>query len=124
MKNYSLRLRLLLATLAWVLLALLAAGWGLRGLFAQHIRQQLQDHLVLQLNQVSGAVRSDAQGHIRVENLAADPRLHTPLSGLYWQIDTLPEGSTRPQLAVVRSRSLWDQSLNLPPTALWQTHRP
>ena len=89
---YSLRLRLLLGTLTWVLLAVLAAGWGLRDLFAAHIREQWQNQLVLQLNQLSGAVRSDAQGRLQVPLLVTDPRLTTPLSGLYWQIDSLNYG--------------------------------
>ncbi len=121
---YSLRLRLLLGTLTWVLLAVLAAGWGLRDLFAAHIRQQWQDQLVLQLNQLSGAVRSDAQGQLQVPLLVTDPRLTTPLSGLYWQIDSLPDGATAPRMAVARSRSLWDQVLPLPETAEWHSHTP
>jgi hypothetical protein len=38
----------------------------------------------------------------------ADPRFNDPLSGLYWQI-----GDDRGQL--LRSRSLWDTTLSLPP---------
>lgn len=45
----SLRLRLLAGTLAWVLLSVLLAGWGLRALLREHITQQLQQQLVVQL---------------------------------------------------------------------------
>ena len=43
----SLRLRLLAGTLAWVLLSVLLAGWGLRALLREHITQQLQQQLVV-----------------------------------------------------------------------------
>jgi signal transduction histidine kinase len=115
----SLRRRLLLATLTWVLLALLVAGWGLRSLFAQHTRQQLQDQLVVQLNQLSGAVDVDVQGQVRVPPWVSDPRLDTPLSGLYWQIDSQMPGAAA-RMAVARSRSLWDQVLPLPADASWR----
>ena len=56
MKAGSLRLRLLAGTLAWIVLAVAVAGWGLRTLFLEHITQQLQAQLLLQLNQLSAAV--------------------------------------------------------------------
>ena len=49
MKAGSLRLRLLAGTLAWMLLAIALVGWGLRALFQDHITQQLQTQLVMQL---------------------------------------------------------------------------
>lgn len=110
MKGRSLRWRLLAGTLAWMLISLAAAGWGLRALFLNHITQQLQAQLVLQLDQLSAAVEWGADGRPAVAPLAADPRWAQPLSGLYWQIDRLGEA---PQPAVARSRSLWDQALPL-----------
>lgn len=108
------RLRLLAGTLAWMLLSIALAGWALRTLFQDHIRQQLQTQLVVQLDQLSAAVDWTPQDGTRVPPLAADPRLARPLSGLYWQVDRL---GPAPQTAVARSRSLWDQVLTLPPAA-------
>lgn len=108
----SLRLRLLAGTLAWVLFSIAAAGWGLRTLFLDHITQQLQAQLVLQLDQLSAVVDWGSDGRLIVPPFVADPRLEQPLSGLYWQIDRLGD---EPRAAVVRSRSLWDQTLALPP---------
>ncbi|ADV02026.1 sensor histidine kinase [Alicycliphilus denitrificans] len=108
----SLRLRLLAGTLAWMLLSIAAAGWGLRTLFLDHITQQLQAQLVLQLDQLSAVVDWGAGGRLVVSPMVADPRLERPLSGLYWQIDRLGD---EPRAAVARSRSLWDQALVLPP---------
>jgi len=111
----SLRLRLFVGTLAWVLLAVGVAGLGLRALFREHVTEQLQAQLVLQLNQLSAAVDWEAAHGLTVAPLAGDARLTQPLSGLYWQIDRL---GGAPQTALLRSRSLWDQSLALPPAPL------
>ena len=107
----SLRLRLLAGTLAWVLLTVALAGWGLRSLFREHIAQQLQAQLVLQLDALSGNVDWDEDRQQPRVALLSDARLGQPLSGLYWQIDRL---GSAPQVALARSRSLWDQVLQLP----------
>lgn len=110
----SLRLRLLAATMAWMLLSIVLAGWALRALFQEHITQQLQAQLVTQLDQLSAVVDWSPQGAVVVNPVPADPRLSQPLSGLYWQIDRL---GAAPKTAVASSRSLWDQVLALPPDA-------
>jgi len=107
----SLRLRLLAGTLVWIVFAIALAGWGLRALFHEHITQQLQLQLRMQLDHLSGAVDWEPGKGVSVAPMAADPRLAQPLSGLYWQIDQL---GGHPQAAVARSRSLWDQVLPLP----------
>ena len=111
MRAGSLRLRLLAGTLAWMLLAIVLVGWGLRALFQDHVTQQLQAQLVMQLDQLSASVDWSAPGTVSVTPMAADPRLAQPLSGLYWQIDRL---GAVPQAGAARSRSLWDQVLRLP----------
>ena len=107
----SLRLRLLAGTLAWMALTIGLAAWGLRGLFEEHVRQQLQIQLVAQLDQLSAAVGVGSGGAVEVAPMAGDPRLARPLSGLYWQVDRL---GAHPQAGAARSRSLWDQVLQLP----------
>ena len=111
MKTGSLRLRLLAGTLAWMLLAIALVGWGLRTLFQDHVTQQLQAQLVMQLDYLSASIDWEPPGSVSVSPMAADPRLAQPLSGLYWQID---RQGTAPQAGVTRSRSLWDQVLRLP----------
>ena len=108
----SLRLRLLAGTLAWMLLTIGVAAWGLRSLFEEHVMQQLQLQLVAQLDQLSAALGVSADGAVEVAPMAGDPRLARPLSGLYWQVD---RQGPHPQAGVARSRSLWDQVLRLPP---------
>lgn len=111
MRTGSLRLRLLAGTLSWMLLAIVLVGWGLRALFQDHVTQQLQAQLVMQLDHLSASVDWVPPGRVTISPMAADPRLAQPLSGLYWQIDRL---GAAPQVAVARSRSLWDQVLRLP----------
>lgn len=122
MTRGSLRLRLLVGTLAWMAIAIALAAWGLRSLFKEHITQQLQAQLVMQLDHLSAAVDWEPGGKISIGPMAADARLEQPLSGLYWQIDELEAklGKT-PRAAVARSRSLWDQVLTMPPPP---THYP
>ena len=108
----SLRLQLLVGTLAWVLLAVGLAGWGLRALFGEHVREQLRTQLVLQLDQLSAALEWEPGKGVRLEAVALDARLSQPLSGLYWQVDRLGAAA---QAGLLRSRSLWDQTLALPP---------
>ena len=107
----SLRLRLLAGTLAWMLLTIAVAAWGLRSLFEEHVMQQLQGQLVTQLDQLSAAVGVARDGTVEVAPMAGDPRLARPLSGLYWQVDRL---GAHAQTGAARSRSLWDQVLQLP----------
>ncbi|KNY04247.1 histidine kinase [Achromobacter piechaudii] len=110
----SLRLRLLAGTLAWILVSVGLAGWGLASLFRQHITQQLQAELTLHLNQLTAAVNVDADGRPSVDPPLSDPRLEQPLSGLYWQVDRLADGGRPAAIGVARSRSLWDQTLKAP----------
>jgi hypothetical protein len=107
LQHGSLRLRLLLGTLVW--LVAVAVRPALRGV-QEHV-QQLQDQLVRQLDQLSAAV--NMQGHeVRVTAMTA-MCAWTPAVGLYWQVDTWApsEGQFH---TVARSRSLWDQALPLP----------
>ncbi|CAB3694922.1 ATP-binding protein [Achromobacter pestifer] len=107
----SLRLRLLAGTLAWILVSVALAGWGLASLFRQHITQQLQAELTLHLNQLTAAVNVGADGRPVVDPPPNDPRLEQPLSGLYWQVDRLADAGQPAIIGAARSRSLWDQTL-------------
>lgn len=110
-KSSSLRVRLLAGTLTWLLLGVALAGWGLYHLFEQYVTEQFEEQLVVQLNHLSGAVDWSSDGQPQVTLASADERFNRPLSGLYWQVDTLGEAA---RAASVRSRSLWDQALGLP----------
>ena len=110
----SLRWRLLAGTLAWIVVTVVLAGWGLGSLFRQHITEQLRAELTLHLNQLTAAVNVAPDGRLVVSPPLSDPRLEQPLSGLYWQIDRLDEHGRPVAVGAARSRSLWDQVLALP----------
>ncbi len=105
--RHSLRLRLALAGAASISVALVIAFFGLSFLFEKHVERRVVDELRLHLDQTIAGLGPDRNGTVEMIRPPIDPRFQTPLSGLYWQIEG--EGFER------RSRSLWDEALDLPP---------
>ncbi|MEJ1158354.1 sensor histidine kinase [Prosthecomicrobium sp. N25] len=103
----SLRLRLAAGGTFAILVALAVAGLGMGLLFERHAARRLAEDLDVTLRQIAGGLVVAPDGTATLERPPADPRFGTPLSGLYWQIGT-PAGE------LMRSRSLWDQQLDLP----------
>jgi signal transduction histidine kinase len=114
----SLRVRLLLGTLVALALALLLAGVVLGGLFRDHVLRQFETTLTQQLDQLTARLAFDAGGQPQIDpQTLSDPRWQRPFSGLYWQVDRLSaDGQSRS--GVLRSRSLWDDSLVLEADAM------
>jgi signal transduction histidine kinase len=112
----SLRLRLLLGTLFWIVASVLGAGWGLGSLFQQHVQAQFQAELTSQLDQLTAQLLLDANQKPSLRQSLSDPRLSRPYSGHYWQIDRITQGGQALDAAAepLRSRSLWDHVLKLP----------
>ena len=101
----SINLRLLLAVLLMVLLALPVAGW----LLAHHYRtaavNAFDERLEATLNVVIAGVTYDPLAEqLNYERALGDPRFDHVYSGWYWQITDDANHS-------VTSRSLWDQRL-------------
>ncbi|SCZ06567.1 ATP-binding protein [Microvirga guangxiensis] len=109
MRQGSLRLRLLAAGAASILVALAIAGFGLLLLFERHVERRMAAELGSHLNQLVSSLARTADGTPGVGVPPAEPRFLQPLSGLYWQI---ADDVTN---TVLRSRSLWDATLPLPP---------
>ena len=103
----SLRFRLLAGAAVWIALALLVAGVVLSGLFQDHVRQRFETELANHLEQLAALLDVGADGAPTLRQPLSDPRFRRPLSGLYWQIEA-------PGVPL-RSRSLWDEELALPP---------
>jgi signal transduction histidine kinase len=103
----SLRLRLLFAGAISVVAAVTLSGFGLTLLFERHVERRAEAELDVYLNQIVAGVDRGADGDIIMSKAPADPRFAKPLSGLYWQVQV---GET-----TLRSRSLWDSRLALPP---------
>ncbi|SOD92414.1 ATP-binding protein [Caenispirillum bisanense] len=102
----SLGRRMLLGAVLWIGVALAAGGWVLVDLFRGHVEAQAREALVLDMDQVIAGLAVGPDGALTVERPPSDPRFGRPLSGFYWQVGVPPE---------VRSRSLWDAALALPP---------
>lgn len=114
----SLRLRLLGATLATLVVALAGAHWWLSGLFRDHVLQQFEASLSQQLDQLTARLEFDASGRPFIDPRGmSDPRWERVYSGLYWQVERMPGDATAAR-EVLRSRSLWDAALALPDDAL------
>ena len=109
----SLRWRLLGATGVALVVALSAAGWVLSNLFHDHVQQQFELDLQRQLNLLTAQVDVNGVESPQTPSTLVDPRWHTPYSGLYWQVESVGEATGQAKV-VQRSRSLWDQVLNVP----------
>ena len=109
----SLRLRLLLGTLGWIALTIVAAGLALGGLFRQHVALQFDAELNTHLDQLVAHLIVDESGRPALSVAQSDPRFSKPYSGLYWQVDGLEPAAGNP-IGLLRSRSLWDDVLRLP----------
>src|SRR5664279_2771272 len=112
MKTGSLRLRLFAAGAVSIVLALTIAAAGLMLLFERHVERRVVLELEADMRQLVSGLNRDAAGVLEVIRFPAEPRFQEPLSGLYWQIAQQPDGT------VLRSRSLWDSVLDLPPDEL------
>ncbi|MCK6389765.1 MAG: HAMP domain-containing histidine kinase [Azonexus sp.] len=110
----SLRQRLLLGTLLWILLSLGLAGWGLNRLFHDHVTRQFHAELRMHLNQLAAHLNVDTDGQPVIRATLSDPRLTRPYAGLYWQVDRLPAPGIPGRPGLLRSRSLWDFVLSVP----------
>jgi signal transduction histidine kinase len=104
----SLRLRLMLGAVLGIGAALAIAGVILVAIFDAHVRRryvkELDDHLL----QLAAVTQRDAAGGLTLKHDLSDPQFQRPLSGLYWQVSEAGR-------VVLRSRSLWDTTLTLPP---------
>ena len=116
MTRNSLRARLTIAALASITLALLVAAVSLVALFERHVERRIGAELVSRLNHLAAAVQIAPDGVIGIDPPPQDPRFDTPLSGLYWQVDDPSAGAAG--VGLLRSRSLWDTALVMPPDPL------
>jgi signal transduction histidine kinase len=107
----SLRLRLLLGTLVWIVVSTLAAGWALDGLFRNHVTEQFQAGLRLHLDYLATHLAVGAEGKSVLSVVPTDPRFDKPYSGLYWQVEQFGQAAGMAR-QVLRSRSLWDSVLS------------
>ena len=108
MKLGSLRLRLVAGGIIAILLALIDCRHSaLCCCSSVTLLARMADDLDVQLKQLIAIIDIDQEQNLVVTRPPADPRFADPLSGLYWQV-----ADDHGQL--LRSRSLWDTTLQLP----------
>jgi signal transduction histidine kinase len=108
-KLRSIRVRLLLAAIGAIFLALAVAWAVMTLLFARHIERRVQTELTRTGEILVASVATSAEGLPTLTSEPVDSRLETPAGGLYWQVST--------EAGSLRSRSLWDQVLPPSPDA-------
>ena len=102
----SLKLRLVITSMLWVIFALFIVWHLLIWLFQGHIEARFDDKLNDQIAELVAASESDTQGGVRLTWEPTDPRYALPHSGWYWQISD-------DERIIVSSRSVWTNRLAL-----------
>lgn len=103
----SIKLRLIVAALFTISMAMATAGWALLLLFEHHLERRVVVKLETDLRQLIAGLSIGAGGSITLQRKPADPLYAQPLSGSYWQVRSAGT-------VIERSRSLWDETLVLP----------
>ena len=103
----SIRLRLLAGGALAIAIALLVSWFTLVLLFDSHIRHNSEDDLIRHGRAIVSAITFTPEGFSTDTYQPTDLRFDRPASGLYWQVSRDRD--------VRRSRSLWDNALDVPP---------
>lgn len=105
----SLRGRLLLGTLVWIVLSVSLAGYGLFRLFEDHVYHQFELTLQSHIDQIMADVGLDDADTLSMPPRLSNPLFEQPYSGLYWQIAVNDQQGWK---IALRSTSLWDAALS------------
>jgi signal transduction histidine kinase len=103
----SLRLRLLLAWLGFVLFVLTCAAIAVRILFALSIQDSTVADLSIDMRRLATGLELQANGTIKLAEVPADPKFVVANSGKYWQVNQAGK-------PLFRSPSLWGHTLDIP----------
>ena len=119
MRLRSLRIRLAIIAATSIVAVLAISAVGLALLFERHVVRRINSELDTYVLQLAAGTNLADDGTLGLTRELADPRFFEPDSGHYWQIEDDNTG------AQIRSRSLWENVIPLPPDALavGATHR-
>ncbi|MEQ8328627.1 MAG: histidine kinase, partial [Parvibaculum sp.] len=109
MRSDSLAFRLVAGAALWSAIALVAGGLILSAIFRNSVERSFDSRLNVLLHSLIATTEVNAEGEIVREGGLSETRFDLAYSGWYWQIWPV---APRPAL---RSRSLFDQSLDLSP---------
>lgn len=102
----SLTRRLVLAAGLWTLVGLGIGGFFLTSVFRDYVESSFDERLVNTIDSMVGASEMAPEGYVRFLRPLSDQKFVRPYSGLYWQV-------SNPDQEHFRSRSLWDQELEV-----------
>lgn len=102
----SLTGRLLLISSVWLFFALSLGGYVISDAFHNHVKNEFDFRLLYTLDSLIGASNYKSGNNFVLTRKLSDQRFDRPYSGWYWQV-------RGPNNILVRSRSLWDQKLEL-----------
>ena len=106
----SLRFRLLVAWLVFVLLLLQTAALGLRLLFERSITHKVMGELTLDVGRLVNGIELSDAGDIKLLDTPTDTQYLSAHGGRYWQV-------SKNGVPTLRSPSLWKHQLVIPPEA-------
>ena len=110
-RSRSLAFRLISGAALWIVAALAVGGIIISTLFRDSVERNFDARLSVHVDSLIAVTTADVSSRLVISRTLPDPRFDIPYSGWYWQVSD-PRGT--PQ---VRSRSLWDKALMLPPSA-------
>ncbi len=108
MRTSSLAFRLVAAAVLWITAALAIGGFLISTLFRDSVERSFDARLTVHLDSLIAAAEFGPSGEPELSRTPPDPRFELPYSGWYWQIWD-HQGKV-----LLRSRSLWDQTLENP----------
>lgn len=106
-RTNSLVFRLSVGALIWISGALTISGFVLAEIFHDHARGNFDRRVQVLLESVVAVTEIGETGEASLQRAPGEPLFDRPYSGWYWQI-------RGPGELMLRSRSLWDQVLDIP----------
>jgi len=106
-RTRSLASRLVIAAVLWIAAALAIGGLLISALFRDSVERNFDARLTVHVDSLIAVSRYDDSGRLMLSRTLPEPRFDLPYSGWYWQI------SDNRGVVLIRSRSLWDQTLAL-----------
>ena len=105
-RRFSLRLRIILLSGFWILLALAGTGLVLVGFYQDHIEGHYDSHVLMHMEEMVSAASLGPDGALQLAYAPSDPRYQVNNSGWYWEIRHRGR-------VLARSPSLQGQSIDL-----------
>ena len=106
MRAKSLTRRIIVLSIFWIVVALLATAFLLTHFYREHIQHHFDAHVLTHVEELIASVETTPDGATRLSREPTDPRFHRLDSGWYWEVLS---GETLLQ----KSSSLGDQQLDL-----------